>query len=68
MLSASSSSRKRILAIVGLVLQLLFETIVYLLSLVGYARIDISWGFIVMPIGFLVLVISVFFVEPHYTP
>ena len=58
---------KRIAAIVGLVLQLSFETIIYLLSQIGYARTDISWGFIVMPIGFLVLVISVFFVEPHYT-
>ena len=56
---------KRIAAIVGLVLQLSFETIIYLLSQIGYARTDISWGFIVMPIGFLVLVISVFFVEQH---
>lgn len=59
---------KRIVAIVGLVLQLSFETIIYLLSQIGYARTDISWGFIVMPIGFLVLVISAFFVEPHYMP
>lgn len=59
---------RRIAAIVGLTLQILFESIIYLLSQIGYARTDISWGFILMPIGFLVLVISVFFVEPHFTP
>ena len=56
----------RVAAVVGLVLQLLFETIVYLLSQVGYARTDISWGFILLPIGFLVIIIGIFFVKQPY--
>ena len=49
---------KRVVATFGLVIQFLFEVIIFMISLIGYARTDIAWGFVVIPIGFIVMFVG----------
>ncbi len=42
----------------GVGIQLLFDVLVFQLSLVGYARTDIAWGFVVVLVGFSISVIG----------
>ncbi|HYU71887.1 MAG TPA: hypothetical protein VEL31_04320, partial [Ktedonobacteraceae bacterium] len=49
---------KRVAAAWGLTIQLFFEMIVFVLSLIGYARTDLAWGFVVVPIGFMVMFVG----------
>jgi hypothetical protein len=54
---------KRIAAGWGLGVQLLFDSLVFQIFLIGYARTDIAWGFVVILVGFIVSVISAFFIQ-----
>ncbi len=54
---------KRAAAGGGLAIQLVFDYFVFQLLSIGYARTDIAWGFVVMPIGFAITVIGIFVVE-----
>ena len=56
---------KRTAAGGGLAIQLVFDFFVFQLISIGYARIDIAWGFVVVLIGFLITVIGTFVVEAH---
>lgn len=47
----------------GLAFQLVFEILIYVISGIGYARVEIAPGFVVMPLGFLITMIGVFIVE-----
>ena len=51
---------KRAAAAGGLAIQLFFEIFIFVLSLVGYARTEMAWGFVMVPLGFLITVIGVF--------
>jgi hypothetical protein len=51
-------SLKRVVAGWGLAIQLLFDVFVFQLFLIGYDRIDIAWGFVVVLIGFIVTLIG----------
>jgi uncharacterized paraquat-inducible protein A len=42
----------------GLAIQIFFEMAIFVLSLIGYARTDIAWGFAVIPIGFLLMLVG----------
>jgi hypothetical protein len=53
----------RIAAGLGLGVQLLFNGLVFEISLIGYARTDPGWGFAIVPIGFIVSVIGAFFIR-----
>jgi len=56
---------KRVAAGWGLGVQLLFNGLVFQIFLIGYARTDIAWGFVVVLIGFIVSVIGAFFIKSH---
>lgn len=56
---------KRAAAAWGLAIQLLFEVFVFLLAGIGYGRTEIAWGFVVVPLGFLIAVIGAFVVGAH---
>lgn len=56
---------KRIAARWGLGLQLVFDVLIFLIFLPGYARTDIAWGFVVVLLGFSVSVIGTFFVKSY---
>ena len=51
---------KRAVASWGLVIQFLFEIIIFVLSLIGYGRTDIAWGFVMVLIGFIVMLVGIF--------
>src|SRR6266849_5459466 len=63
--SAEIVSLRRVAAGWGLAIQLLFDVVVFQLFLIGYARIDIAWGFVVVLIGFIVTVIGACVVTSH---
>ncbi len=58
-------SQRRGVAVWGLAIQLLFDVFVFQLSLIGYSRIDIAWGFVVVLVGFVITVISAFVVKSY---
>lgn len=49
---------KRVAAAFGLAIQFFLEMIIFLISLIGYGRIDIAWGFVVILIGFIVMFVG----------
>lgn len=54
---------KRVGAGFGLLLQLLFDALLFTLSGIGYARVDIAWGLVVVLVGFILMCVDAFFVE-----
>jgi hypothetical protein len=49
---------KRVAAAWGLVIQLFFDAFVFQIFIIGYGRVDIAWGFIVVLIGFMVVCVA----------
>ncbi len=60
-------SLRRVAAGWGLAIQLLFDVLVFQLFLIGYDRIDMAWGFVVVLIGFIVTVIGACVVPSHHS-
>ena len=48
----------RVMAVIGLVVQVLFDLVVYMLLGIAYAKEFIGWGLPVMLLGFIIMVIG----------